>query len=153
MASVVAAFLVVYVVEVTGSKTDCGGTPAAFHACQLYAGTAYLQAQGDPRQIFNPRHLAADDLGLTAVLPGNAWVGSARFLVRKGDMVMSKNGSPRTIVVVSNRGFNNVHGWGLLPAPFTYAVGYSNGEAGLISEEEFSRLDFTQFVDAATIIQ
>jgi hypothetical protein len=79
------------------------------------------------------------------------WIRSAKILANVHGVRIDP-AAPRQIVVVCDRAFDNVPDYLLWPSPMAHAVGYSTGESGLISPEEFKRLDLSGFVDLRTEI-
>lgn len=75
---------------------------------------------------------------------------SAKFLAKRGGLQIDRQG-PREVIVVCDRAYDNVPQRLLWRAPMTHAVGYSTGETGLISPEEFAQLDRREFIDLSTM--
>ena len=101
--------------------------------------------------LFNIERLTANDRSCLAELPGRNWLRKAHYLVRVGDIRAAKTIHSRTIVIVADYPYDNVPERIIGHAPLAHAVGYSTSETGLISVQEFSRLDLTQFVDLNTL--
>jgi len=79
------------------------------------------------------------------------WTRNANYLVRTN---IPANASENTIVVVCDQPFGNVP----KPSPanfyrlnLAHAVGYLSGTNGLISPDEFRRLDLKDYVNVATL--
>jgi hypothetical protein len=81
---------------------------------------------------------------------GISWLPASKVLVTAGPVTLGKEPS-REIVAVCDTPFDNVPRRVFGRAPLTHAVGYSDGSAGLISVQEFRRLDLTRFIDVRTI--
>jgi hypothetical protein len=131
--------------------TNCGGNSAALTACRGYATMIVVHAMDDPNGLFSTYRLTADDRTVIAAIRRDRGLRKAHFLVRTGDIRATKTARPPTIVIVADHPYDNVPERAFLHAPLSHAVGYSTGETGLISVEEFSHLDLTQFVDLKTL--
>jgi hypothetical protein len=130
--------------------TNCGGNSAALTACNGYLIAIESWASRHPNQ---PLHTTAIDSELRrdlTDLPGASWLGSARFLARL-DGVRIDPIAPRTIVVACDRAYDNVPRSLVWRSPRTHAVGYSTGDSGLISPEEFANLNLSGFVAVRSI--
>jgi hypothetical protein len=82
---------------------------------------------------------------------GINWLPNSRVLVVAGLVTFGQE-RPREIVAVCDTAFDNVPRRLFGRAPLTHAVGYSDGTAGLISVQEFRRLDLGRFIDVRTIM-
>jgi len=59
----------------------------------------------------------------------------------------------KQIIVVCDRAYDNVPQRMFGRSPRAHAVAYSTGDTGLISPEEFARLDLSGFMDLQTLAQ
>jgi hypothetical protein len=125
--------------------SNCGGNSAALAACQGYVTVLRLWAVDREDQKF--RFDQADDEArqYLAQLPGASWISSARLLAMD-DVLVDQLSSEKKIIMVCDRAYDNVP-QRIGRSPMAHAVAYSTGETGLISPEEFARLDLTGFTD------
>lgn len=129
--------------------SNCGGNSAALVACRHYILFLQIWENDHPGLAFR---FYQEDSKARAELASLARSGffSARLLARReeGRIDLKAN---KQIIMVSDRAYNNVPQRTFGRAPMTHAVAYSTGETGLISTQEFARLDLTGFVDLQTL--
>jgi len=126
-------------IPMTVQKSNCGGNSWALSEVRSIAAFAFIQANDAPDRTFrfdsaNPRQCEYLSINPRGV----------HFLV-SGQPLVNSETEPRRIVVVCDRPFNNVPQRTFFSAPYTHAVGYSDGTSGLISTREFAALDLTKF--------
>ena len=152
LVSAAAVLVVAWMVLTSLQRSNCGGNSAALAACDGYIKVLQLWAAGHDGQRF---HLAQADsatrheLGLLHRASG---LRSARLLARLADVRVDPT-ADRRIIMVCDRPHSNVPQRVFGSSPMTHAVAYSTGETGLISPEEFARLDLTGFVDLQTLAE
>jgi len=85
---------------------------------------------------------------------------SAQDLVKQGEEYLIKTNcntakTNREIVIVCEKSFDydkaNTSFWNLFKRNYAYAVGYSDGSAGIISPTEFTNLDSREFANLSQI--
>ena len=85
---------------------------------------------------------------------------SAQDLVKQGEEYLNKTNcntakTNREIVIVCEKSFDynkaNTLFWNLFKRNYAYAVGYSDGSAGIISPTEFTNLDLRGFTSLSQI--
>jgi hypothetical protein len=124
--------------------SNCGGNNFAVAACRqmvIYRSSAFGSGV-----TFDLTGLAPLDRSNLFSLTTNSWTGAARFWVRTNG---SENAPTRQIVVFCDLPYENVPQptiWNGFGRNAAHAVGYSDGTSGLISPEEFERLDRRSFV-------
>jgi hypothetical protein len=131
--------------------TNCGGNSAALAACRdiVLSFRAIALDMGDkPVSISN---LSDEDRKVFRSVAGISWLHQSRVLVVRGTVTLGQE-APREIIAVCDTPFDNVPRRMFGRAPLTHAVGYSDGSAGLISVQEFHRLDLSRFIDVRTIV-
>jgi len=131
-------------------RTNCGGNSAALVACKGYIMCLKLWSEDHEGSSFHFSQVDFETKRDLAHLPGANWIRSARLLARLEDVRLNPGGDKR-IIIVCAQAYDNVPQRLFGRAPMTHAVAYSTGEAGLITPEEFGRLDLRGFVDLQTL--
>lgn len=126
--------------------SNCGGNSAALAACKGYITVLRLWAADHDAQMFRHDHADQETRQHLARLPGASWIHSARLLARLDD-VRVDSAAERRIIMVCDRAYDNVPQRFFGRSPLAHAVAYTTGETGLISPEEFARLDLSGFTD------
>jgi hypothetical protein len=81
---------------------------------------------------------------------GLSWLGQTRVLI--SPTRVGVGGATGSVVIAAcERPFDNVPRRMFGKAPLTHAIGYADGSTGLISVDEFQRLDLSGFVDVRSI--
>jgi hypothetical protein len=124
--------------------TNCGGNSAALTICATYVTFLEWWTSGHPGEEF---HYQDADPEIQKQITGITDAPSIGSVLANVDGVHIDPSAPRRVVVVCDQAFDNVPNYLLWRAPMAHAVGYSTGEIGLISPEEFSSLDLSGFVD------
>lgn len=127
--------------------SNCGGNTAASSACRAYVLAARISISDRSDSAFNFETAAEDDR--TEMLDrlrrkSRTWLRNAGFYVRMGEFAVGPD-APKEIVVMCATPFDNVPQRRFGRAPMAHAVGYSNGKCGLISPEDFSQLELSEF--------
>jgi len=100
--------------------------------------------------LFNIDSFPTDYIQMIPV--GNHWIPRARYFLKAGDIEIN-NTAPRSIIFVCDTPFGNVpRKWFGKTNP-AHAVGYSSGEAGLISPQEYAALNLSSFVEAGEFVR
>jgi hypothetical protein len=131
-------------------RSNCGGNSAALAACKGYITVLQLWAAEHEGQSFRFDRAdtsARQELGR---LPGASWIRSARLLARLDDVRMDTAADKR-IIMVCDPPYGNVPQRIFGKSPMAHAVAYSTGETGLISPDQFARLDLSGFVDLQSL--
>jgi hypothetical protein len=131
-------------------RSNCGGNSAALAACKGYITVLELWAADHDGRSF---HFDQADTNATRELgrlPGASWIRSARLLARLDDVRMDTAADKR-IIMVCDHPYGNVPQRIFGRSPMAHAVAYATGETGLISPEQFARLDLSGFVDLQTL--
>jgi hypothetical protein len=131
-------------------RSNCGGNSAALAACKAYITVLQLWSADHEGQSFHfdqADTAARQELGR---LPGALWIRSARLLARLDDVRMDAAADKR-IIMVCDHPYGNVPQRTFGKSPMAHAVAYSTGETGLISPEQFARLDLSGFVDLQSL--
>lgn len=81
---------------------------------------------------------------------GLRWLKESRVLVPPAKLG-TDGATGRVIIAVCDTAFSNVPRRRFGVAPLTHAVGYDDGSVGLISAEEFRRLELRGFVDVRSL--
>jgi len=149
IAGVVIAFVLLMAAVLAPRTTNCGGNSAALTMCGTISKIFLLvSAEHDNQPVSIADMNASEREEFAGLSLPDEW--EARILVTSGKVGATKP-SPTTIVAVCDRPFNNVP-WPLIGrAPLAHAVAYETGGTGLLSVEEFGRLDLTGFVDVRSI--
>src|SRR5215831_13652174 len=131
--------------------TNCGGNSAALAACKdimLSFQTVSLDRGAKPVSITN---LSGPEREYFRLVAGLSWLPDSKVLISAGPVALGQERA-REIVAVCDTSFDNVPRRVFGRAPFTHAVGYSDGSVGLISVQEFRHLDLSRFIDVRTIV-
>lgn len=128
------------------NRTNCGGNSAALAACRAYITLLRTWSADHPGEAFRLDRADTETLHDLSHLPGTEDLRAARLLAARDDVRIDPAAGKR-IIMVCDHAFDNVprRWWGR--APMTHAAAYSTGEVGLITPQEFARLDTTNFVD------
>ncbi len=126
--------------------SNCGGNSAALAICDVCCGILGEWELRNPGEAFRYGHVDPGTRERLAALGDSPFTRSARFLI-KADEFRIDSARPGQVVLVCDRPYDNVPDYFLWRSPMAHAVGYSTGKTGLISPEEFSRLDLNGFVD------
>lgn len=133
-----------------GRASNCGGNSAALSECKSIVVCLQTIALEHGAETLAITNLSASERENFRLLPGMSWLQDAKVLVTRAPVNADRN-SPKQIVAVCDRAFDNVPRRRSGKAPMTHAVAYSDGSTGLISVQEFQRLDFSQFLDVRAI--
>ncbi|MEK6705223.1 MAG: hypothetical protein AABZ06_05495 [Bdellovibrionota bacterium] len=126
--------------------SNCGGNSAALSACNSYAQIlAHWEATHNGKR-FSLSKVDPEFKRYLSDLPGADWVRSARLLAKTEDVTIDVFG-PKRVIIVCDTAYDNVPQRYIGKAPMTHAVGYSNGQAGFITPEEYLKLDLSSFID------
>lgn len=139
------------VLPATVSRTNCGGNSAALAACKGYITVLRLWEADHKAEGFHLDQADPETKRDLTRLPGASWVRASRLLTRL-DGVRLDSMAERRIIMVCDRPYDNVPQRLFGRSPMTHAVAYSTGETGLISSEEFARLDLNGFVDLQVVL-
>ncbi|HWY76424.1 MAG TPA: hypothetical protein VN281_12440 [Verrucomicrobiae bacterium] len=130
--------------------TNCGGNSAALSACKGIL-LSFRIASGDhgdkPVSIADLNRADRENFRFIA---GLSWLPDSKILVTSGPVLVGEMQS-KEIVAVCNHPFDNVPQRFLGKAPMSHAVAYTDGSTGLISVDEFARLDLKGFLDVKSI--
>ncbi len=130
--------------------SNCGGNSAALAACSSISMCFRLissERGGKPVSISD---LSSREQQYFRQVTGLSWLGSAHVLVT-GTAIRGDPSGGQEIIAVCDRPFDNVPRRMFRKAPLTHAVGYADGSTGLISVEDFRRLDLRGFLDVRKI--
>jgi hypothetical protein len=127
-------------------SSNCGGNSAALAACNGYV--SILRSWGAENNGQRFYYSLADSKMRDELkdLPGASWIRSGRLLIKVEDVCVDPMAKKR-VIMVCDRAYDNVPERFFGTAPMAHAVAYSTGETGLISPEEFARLDLSGFID------
>ncbi len=130
------------------SPTNCGGNSYALYACKKFTLLTRLATKDGQ---FDISKFGTADRSTASKLTKSHWILRADFLVRTN----FTNPSPsRLVVIACERPFENVPQpalWNLYRKNPAHAVGYSDGNTGLISPAEFMALDLSSFVPLSSL--
>jgi len=143
--------LVGFVLPAT-KRSNCGGNSAALTACKDYILLLQVWKADHGDEQFRCEQADSQTSWHLRNLSGASWIPSGRLLA-KVDGVRLDSAADRRIIMVCGRAYSNVPQRFLGRSPMTHAVAYSTGETGLISPQEFARLDLTGFVDLQTMAE
>lgn len=127
-------------------RSNCGGNSAALAACRGYITVLHVWAVDHPDQSFHYDQADEQTRQHFLRLPGASWIRSARLLARLDDLRVD-SAAEKKIIMVCDRAYNNVPQRIFGRSPMAHAVAYATGETGLISPDEFARLDLHGFTD------
>lgn len=133
-------------------RSNCGGNSAALAACKGYIAVLQLWAADHEGQKFYYAKADAETRQHLARLPGASWIRSAQLLARLDDVRVDM-AADKHVIMVCDHPYDNVPQRTFGRAPMAHAVAYSTGETGLISPEEFERLDLSGFIDLQTLAE
>ena len=149
IASTVTAFVIVCAALLSRVTTNCGGNSEALASCGTVPKIFFLvSAEHDNQPVSIADMSAAEREEFARLALPDGW--DARILVTSGK-VSATRPSPTAIVAICDRPFNNVPRLIIGRAPLKHAVAYETGGTGLLSVEEFGRLDLSGFVDVRAI--
>jgi hypothetical protein len=146
-----------------GRSSNCGGNSAALAKCRSVAVCLFVVSMDRGYKSVSITELSATERENFDQLGSSIWIGDAKILVTRATvrfdskifdaqatfLVDKPNG--RVIVSVCDTPFDNVPRRMFGRAPFAHAVAYADGSSGLISVEDFRRLDLSGFVDVRTL--
>jgi hypothetical protein len=130
-------------------RSNCGGNSAALAACKGYITVLQWWAADHDGQRFHYGEADSETKQHLRRLPGASWIHSARLLARLEGVRVDAT-AEKQIIMVCDHPFDNVPQRIFGRSPMAHAVAYSTGETGLISPEEFARLDLSGLVDLQT---
>jgi hypothetical protein len=130
--------------------SNCGGNSAALTACRSVAICFQLAAVDHRNRPVAVGEMTAAELAEFGAPHGLNWLHDSTVLVTAAKVSVGEAGG-REVIAVCNRAYDNVPRRWLIRAPFTHAVAYADGSTGLISPDEFRRLDLTRFLDVKLI--
>jgi len=128
-------------------SSNCGGNSAALAACKSVAICLSLTASERENKSVSVTNLTGIEREPFTQVAGLSWLHGAKVLVTAATVTNER----RQLVAACDKPFDNVPRRLFGKAPLTHAVAYSDGTTGLISTEEFQKLDLTNFVDVKTI--
>ncbi len=130
--------------------SNCGGNSAALAACKTISHCFQLIGAERGDQAVSITELRRSEREYFKHVSGLSWLGQAKVLISPTRVGIG--GATGSVVIAAcDRPFNNVPRRMFGKAPLTHAIGYADGSTGLISVDEFQRLDLSGFVDVRTI--
>jgi|GEM_PF-1152397 len=132
--------------------SNCGGNTAALAACKGYIAVLRFWAADHEGQRFRYDQADEEIRRQLTLLPGASSIRSARLLARLQDVRVDSAGEKR-VIMVCDRAYENVPQRRFGRSPMAHAVAYATGETGLISPEEYARLDLSGFTDLEGLIE
>lgn len=129
-------------------SSNCGGNSAAQAQCRLIAIRAKVEAS---EGLFQPQQWSEYGKKEAGRLSLRHWTPEATYLVRTN---LTANAPAKTVVTVCDTKFENVPKptiWNLYRKNPAHAVAYFDETMGLLTSEEFSKLDLTNFVNVTTL--
>ena len=145
-----AALLLATVLPALAPPSNCGGNSHSLSVCRQYALAARL-LELDGKNEFRFDDLEETDRMWVAKLAKSSRTEGKDFLVST-NFAIPQTG--RVLVIVCEQAFDNVPQpaiWNLYRRNPAHAVGYSDGNCGLISPVEYAALDLTGFVSLRTL--
>ncbi|MCX7010309.1 MAG: hypothetical protein NTY53_24240 [Kiritimatiellaeota bacterium] len=130
--------------------SNCGGNSAALSACESISMRFLIIAVERSEGAVSIAELTPAERECFLLDAGLNWLGQSTILLT-ADKVGVGGATGKAVVAVCNKAFDNVPRRMFGKAPFAYAVAYADGTSGLLSVEEFRRLDLSGFVDVRTI--
>jgi hypothetical protein len=129
--------------------SNCGRNSAALTACRHVAICIQQIDEERKNGPFAIEELSESERGRFTDISGLDWLRNAKVLVACEIHLATQRS--KEIIAVCNRPYDNVPQRIFGKSPLTHAVAYADGSTGLISIEEFRRLDLSKFVDVTTI--
>ena len=130
-------------------SSNCGGNSAAIAACKSASLNLVLATTERGIPVSAP-NLTDAEREYFRHLSGLSWLGTATVLVAMGPVTADRE--KRELLAVCSKPYDNVPQRLIGKAPLTHAVAYSDGSSGLISIENFRKLDLTKFVDVKMLV-
>ncbi len=130
--------------------SNCGGNTAALAICNNCVLSLYL-ASGDETKPFNINSLSAEKKAEIVKSIEDHWNLGANFFVRTNVPLRDIR---RQILVVCDQPFNNVPQptlWNGFKQTPKHAVGYSDGNTGLITPTQFKELNLSEFIEGTKL--
>jgi hypothetical protein len=131
-------------------SSNCGGNSAALSSCSSYAAILGLWSVDHPGQLFSYEMASTDVRRELAKVPSHWIPPPHRFLAKLRQVRIDPKGS-KAILMVCDDAYDNVPQRMFGRGPMSHAVAYSTGDVGLISPDEFARLDLRDFTDLRTL--
>ena len=128
-------------------SSNCGGNSAALAACKSLAICFSLTVSERGNKSVSDTNLSDIEREYFKQIAGLNWLHNAKVLVTPAAVTIER----QQVVAACDKPFDNVPRRLFGKAPLTHAVAYSDGTTGLISTEEFRKLDLSNFVDVKTI--
>jgi hypothetical protein len=132
-------------------RSNCGGNSAALSACKVFIIAVRFHQPDDGQSPFSFQGMNPEDRDDVLKLPGKNWIEA--LLLARTEGIRIDAAGPRQVVIVCDQAYGNVPQRRFGSSPMMHAVGYSPGETGLITPEEYAALDLSGFVDLATLSQ
>jgi hypothetical protein len=130
-------------------STNCGGNSAAITYCKD-ASLSLVLAAKDRGAAVSATNLTESERENFRHLSRMTWLGTATVLVALEPV--SPENNRHQLLAVCSKPYDNVPQRMIGKAPLTHAVAYSDGSSGLISIDDFRKLDLKKFVDVKTLI-
>ena len=148
--STTAVFVCLFLFLGNGS-TNCGGNSAALSHVSSVAGYVKSFMPGSSDELAGMDRKLVDDRDRLASYAKTHWLRSARFLVSR-KALFARTTEARTILVLCDTAYRNVPRLMIGQSPPTHAAAYTDGSTTLITEQEFSRLDRSDFIPLDALI-
>src|SRR5258708_7381284 len=142
----------VVVLPLFARPTNCGGNSAALTACRSVVLGFQIVALDRGNKAFRVADLTPTEQENFRRPTGKSWLPGARLLVTQQPIRITL-GEPKKIIAVCDRAYDNVPLRRFWKSPMSHALAYSDGSVGLIPVSAFEQLDFTRFLDVASIPQ
>jgi hypothetical protein len=132
--------------------SNCGGNSAALTACRNICLATRIISSDRGTNLVSLSGLSAEEVLEFQNVAGLSWLHGARLLVRTNGFVLGA-GEDKQVIVVCDTAYSNVPQYRFHRAPPTHAVGYSDGNVGLISMAQFHSLNLKSFQDVRDLEQ
>ena len=133
-------------------STNCGGNSAALSACRSVVLGLQSVALNRGDKAFRIMDLTQTERENFRSPTGMSWLPGAKLLVSPEPISLTQS-QPRRIIAVCDSAYDNVPQHRFWRSPMSHAVAYSDGSVGLMPVGDFQRLDFSRFVDVASVPQ
>ncbi len=130
--------------------SNCGGNSATMSSCCTIMLDLQLASENLGNQ-FNVGQLSQESKADITRSATNYWIVRGKILLRTN---ITTVGGSNQIMVVCDAAYDNVPQptiWNHYKKNPAHAVGYSDGRVGLISPNEFKKLNLAEFVDASLL--
>ncbi|MCK5708521.1 MAG: hypothetical protein KAI43_12805 [Candidatus Aureabacteria bacterium] len=143
--------LVILLIPIITRTTNCGGNSAALWICRSYAVSSLLSSY-DNNGVYHPDVKDYSFKKILKDIEENSWIKDTVILVRKNSVRLDEN--KKNILIIFSTPYDNCSQstW-FRKKEMLHAAGYSDGDAQLITPEEYKKIHFSRFINIEELIK